>query len=408
MRAGERGDQAGPGTRLVGLAGLAGLARRPFFLIFLVLAAIEVLQFLNERSVADVAALAVLVLLGIAAVAERGQLAVLEGARRAEAETFAQILRRLSNSVSPDAIVTAIVDELCAVSGSDHVGVVRRQPDAQSLEATVSSARTGVPRSRTFLSLAELDDPGRRDPLLGETAPDQRIAERIAARLRSDYGLHNTVAAPLRIGGHVEGAIVLARRTDDPWDGRTVRLLEGAATEASSALTRAYTLRDAEVRAAIDALTGLPNRRSLDDYLVLLAKRRRADDHLGILMIDIDKFKDLNDAFGHAIGDHVLREVAQAIAGAVRDGDLPARFGGEEFAVVLRNPGEVAAGEVAERVRRRVAELDFRSVGVGTVTVSVGVAVAAPAEVDPAQVVERADHALLAAKRAGRNRVAVG
>jgi diguanylate cyclase (GGDEF)-like protein len=403
MRNGVWGDQAGGVSRL---SGLAAVVRRPFFVIFCILVVVEILQFLAERNVADLAELAILGLLGIAAVSERGQLAVVEGARRAEAENFARILRRLSNSVSPDAIVTAIVDELGAAAGADHVGVVRRHPEALSLEATVSSTRTGSHPSRTFLSLAELDDPGRRDASLRESVPDQRVADRIAARLRSDYGFHNTMAAPLRIGGRVEGAIVLARRTGDAWDGRAARLLEGAATEASFALSRAYTLHEAEVRAATDALTGLPNRRSLDEYLALLAKRRRADDRVGILMIDIDRFKNLNDAFGHAIGDHVLREVAQAIAGAVREGDVPARFGGEEFAVVLRNPGEAVALEVGERVRRRVAELDFRSLGADTVTVSVGVAVATNAEVDLAQVVERADHALLAAKRAGRNRVA--
>ena len=399
------GENQAPGWR-PRLAVATAVVSRPFFLIFMTLAGIEVVQYLAEGNPADIVELVILALLGMAAVKERGQLAVVEGARRAEAENFAKILRRLSSSVSPDAIVSAIMDELGAVTGSDHVGVVRRQPEARSLEATVSSTSTGAPSSRTYLSLAELDDPGRRDPVLRDTPADQRIADRIAGRLRTGFGLHNTLAAPLRIGGRVEGAIVVARRTNDPWDGRAMRLLEGAATEASSALARAYTLRDAELRAATDSLTGLPNRRSLDEYLALLAKRRRVDDLVGILMIDIDKFKELNDAFGHPIGDHVLRDVAQAIAGAVREGDVPARFGGEEFAVVLRNPGEAVALEVGERIRRDVAALDFRSLGVDTVTVSVGAAVALPMEVDLARVVDRADNALRAAKRAGRNRVA--
>ena len=82
-----------------------------------------------------------------------------------------------------------------------------------------------------------------------------------------------------------------------------------------------------------------------------------------MLMIDIDRFKRLNDTFGHAVGDHVLREVAQAIAGAVREGDVPARFGGEEFVVLLRNPWPRVAIEVGERVRRAVADLDLRRFG---------------------------------------------
>ena len=73
-----------------------------------------------------------------------------------------------------------------------------------------------------------------------------------------------------------------------------------------------------------------------------------------MLMVDIDRFKKLNDTFGHAVGDHVLREVARAIAEAVREDDVPARFGGEEFAVLLRNPSPEVAVEVGERVRRAV------------------------------------------------------
>ena len=135
------------------------------------------------------------------------------------------------------------------------------------------------------------------------------------------------------------GAIVLSRRTSDPWPASAHRILEAAAVEASAALARVYSQREAEARASTDALTGLPNRRYFDEFCGLLARRRRAEDAVGVLMIDIDRFKELNDTYGHAIGDEVLRAVAGAIVGAVREDDVPARFGGEEFVVLLRNPG---------------------------------------------------------------------
>jgi diguanylate cyclase (GGDEF)-like protein len=126
---------------------------------------------------------------------------------------------------------------------------------------------------------------------------------------------------------------------------------------------------------------------------------------VGVLMVDIDRFKALNDTFGHGVGDHVLREVATAIAGAVRDGDVPARFGGEEFAVLLRNPSPQVAVDIGERVRRAVGALDLRRMGVPGVSVSVGVAVADEPDVPLEAVIDDADRALYRAKRGGRDRV---
>ena len=234
---------------------------------------------------------------------------------------------------------------------------------------------------------------------------DQRIADRIATRVADAYGLSNVLAAPLRVDGQTEGAIIVSRRTSEAWPASAHRILEAAASEASAALVRVYSLREAEARASTDALTGLPNRRYFDEYLGLLAKRRRAEDRVGVLMVDIDRFKTLNDTFGHAVGDHVLREVARAIADAVREDDVPARFGGEEFAVLLRNPSPEIAVEVGERVRRAVASLDLRRLGVPGVSVSVGVAVAESPDVALDVVVDEADQALYRAKREGRDRV---
>jgi diguanylate cyclase (GGDEF)-like protein len=125
-------------------------------------------------------------------------------------------------------------------------------------------------------------------------------------------------------------------------------------------------------------------------------------------MVDIDRFKRLNDQHGHATGDAVLRAVAGAIAATVRAEDTPVRYGGEEFAVILRRASAPQAAEVAERVRRAVATIPPERLAVDQpVTVSVGVAVAGPEE-DIAAVIERADQALYLAKHRGRDRVEVG
>jgi diguanylate cyclase (GGDEF)-like protein len=237
-----------------------------------------------------------------------------------------------------------------------------------------------------------------------DEAAGERIAARIAARSKSAYALQHTLAAALWGSDEIVGAIVLSRRTES-WPAAARRMLIAAAEEASMALTRAYSLREAEERASTDALTGLPNRRYFDEFCGLIARRRRADDAVGVLMIDIDRFKLLNDRHGHAAGDKVLRIVASAIASAVRDEDVPARFGGEEFAVLLRNPSRRVALEVGERVREAVATADLGGLGVERVSVSVGVAVASAPDQPIPDLVADADRALYEAKRKGRDRV---
>ena len=233
----------------------------------------------------------------------------------------------------------------------------------------------------------------------------QRIADRLADRAGEAYGLRSSLAAPLVVEGRVAGAIVLSRRTSGPWPASSRHRLDEAATEASVALDRARSYQAAEARASTDALTGLPNRRYFDEFCGLLARRRRSGDAIGVLMIDIDRFKSLNDRYGHAVGDEVLRAVGGALITTVRDDDVPARYGGEEFVVLLRNPSREVAVEIGERVRRAVADLDLAAHGVPRVTVSVGVAVQRSADQPVGELVEAADQALYRAKRAGRDRV---
>jgi diguanylate cyclase (GGDEF)-like protein len=357
----------------------------------------------------------VIAVIGFVALRHRLAVEALEVSRRAEAESFARILQGLSRSISPDAIVDAIVEEIGTGTGADHIVIARRRPDARVLEATLVNAGTGGPSSTTLFPISDLEDP----PARSESAPSRHrpevrvrpinpavlVAERIAGRARAIYGLKHTLSAPLTTDAGVIGAIVVSRRTADGWPASAQRILTGAAIEASAALSRAYSHREAEARASTDALTGLPNRRYFDEFCALLARRRRSEDAIGILMVDIDRFKLLNDAHGHAVGDEVLRAVAGAIAAAVREDDVPARFGGEEFAVLLRNPHIGEAVEVGERIREAVSSLDLSRFGVASASVSVGVAVATAHDQPIADIIEQADRALYDAKRRGRDRV---
>ena len=158
----------------------------------------------------------------------------------------------------------------------------------------------------------------------------------------------------------------------------------------------------------IDGLTGLQNRRSFDEHLAReVARADRADGSLCLLMIDIDHFKKINDGSGHQVGDEVLRHVASNIAACIRPSDHAARFGGEEFAVVLAGVEKAHALAVAERIRAKV-EHDLAMPC--SATVSVGLATYEPlinyAELcTPSSLLRAADQALYTAKHRGRNRV---
>ena len=155
----------------------------------------------------------------------------------------------------------------------------------------------------------------------------------------------------------------------------------------------------------IDGLTTLHNRRWFDEMFPLQVVRLAREGRQGtLLMADADRFKDINDRFGHTVGDATLRRIGKAILSGLRPGDLLARYGGEEFAVLLADIDEKAAMEVADRLRRQVAE--SAAEGAPPCTMSVGVAGVRAHEAFEA-LVARADAALFRAKDAGRDRVSL-
>ncbi|HEV7815419.1 MAG TPA: sensor domain-containing diguanylate cyclase [Janthinobacterium sp.] len=159
-----------------------------------------------------------------------------------------------------------------------------------------------------------------------------------------------------------------------------------------------------------DGLTGLANRRCFDDTLQAEWQRAlRQQQALSLLMVDVDNFKQYNDAFGHIGGDECLQRVAGAVASEMRTNDLVARYGGEEFAVILPNQSLKGAAIVAERIRCRIEQLHLPNQGGARfITVSIGAATALPApETDPSQLVATADAALYRAKHMGRNRISL-
>ena len=179
-------------------------------------------------------------------------------------------------------------------------------------------------------------------------------------------------------------------------------------SDASAAVMTAENLDRARREALTDDLTGLPNRRMFDSALSgRLENMHRYGWRFGLLIVDIDHFKAFNDEHGHSAGDAVLAGVSKTVLGAVRAGDVVARWGGEEFAVLVEASDVAGLRDAAERIRVLVARSEVRHEGLPLpVTVSVGGSLAVPGDT-PERLFERADGALYAAKNSGRNRIEV-
>lgn len=190
-------------------------------------------------------------------------------------------------------------------------------------------------------------------------------------------------------------------------EAEDAELMELVARELGGPIRIVTLVEQTKRLASNDSLTGLLNRRAFSVALEReIAQAERVDVEISLLLLDVDKFKSVNDTHGHQAGDRVLAGVGQSLPGKLRPYDYSARWGGEEFVVALPHTGEADALKVAERIRASIEGLTLSTAnGVALpITASIGVATRRPREkLD--QLVERADHAMYAAKASGRNRV---
>jgi diguanylate cyclase (GGDEF)-like protein len=208
---------------------------------------------------------------------------------------------------------------------------------------------------------------------------------------------------PLVVSGGVIGSVLVThpRSLDNREKGR----IHDTVTQAAPVLANLRNLAIAELRAATDALTGLPNNRGVRDTLKRMgAHATRAQSPLGALLIDLDHFKQINDTYGHGRGDDVLATVGEVMRSTVRDSDFVGRYGGEEFLVLLPDTDFHGSVQVAGNLRSAIEKVTVPSID-RAVTASIGVAVMPEDGADTDTLVRNADRALYAAKSLGRNRV---
>jgi diguanylate cyclase (GGDEF)-like protein len=322
-------------------------------------------------------------------------------------ETHAsQRFRKLRGLAALEAVARAV-----AVDRID-LGFVDILPCEGCLDHPLLGPREELFRRRAIVGATE---PARaRDPVV-----DQGVARQV--RVGEVFPIHRNGQRPPveRVEGILE-EIGLAPN-GKPWDCGacgygTCRAFADAAAQGRTTLKSCPPYLDklatrAQLQAAVDALTGLATYRVLRDRLASeVARSERAGDPFAVLFVDLDNFKQVNDRFGHEAGNEVLRSSARECASHIRSTDLAARYGGDEFVLLLVRTGAEGARGVAEKVRASVEAMGRRlGYPEGLVTVSIGVAQFAPGRgPETEDVLVAADRALYRAKAAGRNQVATG
>ncbi|MFN8076823.1 MAG: diguanylate cyclase [Kineosporiaceae bacterium] len=325
---------------------------------------------------------------------------------RAVAEMFDNVGEALGRSHDLDGLVATVLDS--AMLGADaSVGLVLLG-DVGGLQVQACHSAAGrpdqAPAVAEALGVLAGRSVERRELVRGrrEGGPEG-AAEADAV----PEGLQAALALPLMKGDRVFGALAIAREDGaQDFDAETVSAIRVLSSQAGTAVANVRQHEETRRQSVTDPLTGAGNFRHLSATLAREVERASRFGHpLAVLMLDLDKFKDVNDTMGHAFGDGVLREFARRLQECLREVDTVARYGGEEFCVIAPETDLAGARRVADRIVQVVRAEPF-TVGRRSrpVTVSVGVAVFPDHGTGAAELMGAADVALYAAKRTGRDR----
>lgn len=294
----------------------------------------------------------------------------------------------LASDLRIDEVIDRIVENaLQAMPGKDFALVV---VDEEGVAVCPRSSGMGPGARRRLAGWAAesgaLDSPRSLEDLAAEPA-----LERLAMRTH-DSSFTRLRSVPLHAHGRGLGALIALAGPDDDFDRETEETLAAFGEQAAIALSNGLMFQHLIEQATEDALTGLPNRREFESLLRReLERSARYGEIFSLAMLDLDGFKSVNDTRGHDVGDNLLRDVAATIAEACRTADLAARFGGDEFALVLPATDQFAAAALCERLRTEVETL-------GPVSLSWGVAEYPTHGTRRADLLRAADAAMYASK----------
>jgi diguanylate cyclase (GGDEF)-like protein len=316
------------------------------------------------------------------------------------ADTLRATLQSMSDTFDPNEVIWRLLDSARRVMACDGVWLLSYDEPAGTVTRMVIDP-VSIEVTRT---LTQLDE--RLTDLIDLEKPSIGTSDKVPLALADELaGIGTWIAVPMRIHDGRTGILVLG--TDDAQSQLTegIEVAAVIAAQGMTAYDKAVLFNRVQALAVKDELTGIANRRRFFEVagrdLAAAARRNR---ELTVLMVDIDHFKQVNDTYGHATGDDVIRIVATRLADRVRQTDVIGRYGGEEFALLLQDagPGNV----LPERLRASISDepIETRS-GELSVTVSIGLAFRMPEDTEIEALLSRADRQLYRAKELGRNQV---
>jgi diguanylate cyclase (GGDEF)-like protein len=325
--------------------------------------------------------------------------------RRATLHQVSQAI--VAASLKPEEIYSAIHNAAARLMPLDTFVIIKNENDTQKPKPIYFVGSAGnEPPQMPF----GIDGLSKQILSTGQSLYLPNTAE---SSLRSDFMSHvdpmpinSVLAVPMRLRGKVVGMLAVEACTADAYTTEDLYLLEMLASYAAIALDNATLFQSVQTLAITDPLTGVHNRRhlfELGQHEFQRAKRFKRP--LSVLMVDIDRFKRINDQFGHAAGDAVLLRLSSLLKTSVREFDIVGRYGGEEFVIILPETSPSATYEVAERLRLLISK-HFENIDIPLITVSIGAASSLPETADLDSLIHFADIAMYTAKKSGGNRVA--
>lgn len=338
----------------------------------------------------------------------------LESRNRSIAQ-FYDFLRSITSSLDSQKVYHAVLAKFSEIFKAERSSLMIL--NEESNELALEAALGAHPESSAAIRLKMGE--GIAGAVLASGSPlvvrDVDTDERVTGVRAGHYKSRSFISFPIMLGPRKIGVINLTDRKDGlPYENEDLSLLEMMSPHLALIIDRTEWHRKAEAyqqMSLTDPLTGLPNRRYLEERLFEEVERsKRYDTPLAFMIIDVDHFKSYNDLYGHTNADIVLLKTAQILRNSIRAIDMSARFAGDEFCIVLPETELAAAASIAERLRAAISNTEYLSEKgelMGQVTLSIGVSSFSPTRQSPLSIIETADSALYQAKTRGRNCIAV-